>query len=86
MKDPALNDLPLLALTPEESQVSDNKETFIVIEDPTLNDLDLNIISSDEAISTKRDSSHPRWQHHQWSLCFHSNISGKLWIGHPKCG
>jgi hypothetical protein len=40
MKDPALNDLPLLALTPEESQVSDNKETFIVIEDPTLNDLD----------------------------------------------
>jgi hypothetical protein len=58
MKDPALNDLPLLALTPEESQVSDNKETFIVIEDPTLNDLDLNIISSDEAISTKRDSSH----------------------------
>jgi hypothetical protein len=38
--------------------VSDNKETFIVIEDPTLNDLDLNIISSDKAISTKRDSSH----------------------------
>jgi hypothetical protein len=31
---------------------------FIVIEDPTLNDLDLNIISSDKAISTKRDSSH----------------------------
>ena len=58
MKDPALNDLPLLALTPEKSQVSNNEETFIVIEDPTLNDSDLNIISSDEAISTKRDSSH----------------------------
>jgi len=48
MEDPALNDLPL---TPEKSQVSNNKETFIVIED-------LNIISSDVAISTKRDSSH----------------------------
>jgi len=47
-----------LPLTPERSQVSNNKETFIVIEDPALNDLDHDIISSDVAKSTKRDSSH----------------------------
>ena len=38
--------------------MSDNKETFIVIEDPALNDLDLDIINSDVTITTKRDSSH----------------------------
>jgi hypothetical protein len=47
-----------LPLTPEKSQVSDNMETFIVMEDPALNDFDLNIISPDVAIRTKRDSSH----------------------------
>ena len=47
-----------LPLTHDISQVSNNKETFIVVEDPALNDLDLDIISSDVTISTNRDSSH----------------------------
>jgi hypothetical protein len=37
---------------------SDNKETFVVIEDPSLNDFDLDVMSLEVVKCTKRDSSH----------------------------
>ena len=37
---------------------SDNKETFVVIEDPSLNDFDLDVMSLEVVKCTKSDSSH----------------------------